>query len=263
MNKRTGQTGRLIVGSSLTCKSSIFTNANCSNQPACRERPPQWNVETRLWRLAQKRLKTDNIQQHVELWPFIHQPAEIYGANQSRCRLLEIEREWRQRESEDAWIWWRGVNGHFFFHLSEAPRPCLDSAVGWCTIRRSALVSPRPQRKSAAVNKRISGESARSRPLGAEATLICGGVNLTCWNAALTAPPVVDVTICPLPSHHAGSPHTLRLGVFRVRAAFGCCSHCGWWMDGGELTKTVTLWLPVNSLDSGGNSKETLEKPRI
>lgn len=34
-------------------------------------------------------------------------------------------------------------------------------------------------------------------------------------------------------------------------------------MDGGELTKTVTLWLLVNSLDSGGYSKETLEKSPI
>lgn len=172
MNERSRlpQTGRLIVGSSVSCKSSIFANTNCFNQSACREPRPQrrpakrGNAALAFWRAKHTapagrpaRLKTDNIQQHVELWPLIHQRPEIYGSNQSRCLLLEIEREWRQRGREQRRLdgrrrmWSRGVNVtffFFFFHLSEAPRLCLDSAAGWCAIQRSALISPLTRSKA-------------------------------------------------------------------------------------------------------------------
>lgn len=97
----------------------------------------QRNVETRLWRLADKktqragppaRLKTDNIQQHVELWPLIHQRAEIYGSNQSRC-LAAGNWAWMTSagaESEDAWMGAGGCGraawtSLFFFFICRRP----------------------------------------------------------------------------------------------------------------------------------------------
>lgn len=34
-------------------------------------------------------------------------------------------------------------------------------------------------------------------------------------------------------------------------------------MDCGELTKTVMVWVLINSLDSGGYSKEMLERSPV
>lgn len=210
MNQRAGppQTGRLIVGSSVSCKSSIFANTNCFNQSACRERRPQRRpAKRRNATLAfgeentqragrPARLKTDNIQQHVELWPLIHQRAEIYGSNQSRC-LAAGNWAWMTsagpRARTPGWAPEDVVarrERHFFFFSSVGGPSALFRLCGWMMYSPAVgLNFTSDPEQSPAVNKRISAASPRSRPLGTEGVQqswsgTCGGSNLTCWNAA-------------------------------------------------------------------------------